>query len=222
MRVAAQLVSYLFHPMLLFFYLVCLGYWFNPYSFATSNPKQLGLYFIMSFMLLVIFPTIAALLMKRLKLTSSLEMYERQERIGPLIGALIFYIWYFINIKNDGVFPSHIVFLSLGGVIALSIGFFINNFTKISLHTIGAGAFVAAIVLLTFGYGFDYISLNGDGQMYRIYGQLLIAIALLIAGLIGTARLLLGAHSYSDLYGGYAAGVFAMIVAYRISTVFSL
>ena len=36
----------------------------------------------------------------------------------------------------------------------------------------------------------------------------------MLAGLVGTARLALGAHTPADLYRGYAAGVGAVVIAY--------
>jgi membrane-associated phospholipid phosphatase len=45
----------------------------------------------------------------------------------------------------------------------------------------------------------------------------LLAIAIVLAGLVGAARLALGAHTPADLYRGYAAGMAAVLLAGMIS-----
>ena len=102
--------------------------------------------------------------------------------------------------------PLEIKIFTLGATIALFIAFFINLFTKISMHTVGMGGFLAMIIII----------------IARSYGgaEFLFVFGVLACGLVGTARLLLGSHQVSDVYGGYFVGFLAQFVAlnYMFST----
>lgn len=44
-------------------------------------------------------------------------------------------------------------------------------------------------------------------------------VSVLMAGIVGTARASLKAHTHFELYTGYAAGIFAQVISYFISTI---
>lgn len=215
-RTMAKLISYIFHPLLLFYVLVVLTYWVNPFAFRVEQGTALGIMRIMTFIILVFFPLLATVLMKGLKLISSFEMEDKQERIGPMIATIVFYIWYFINIKNDPAYPSHMAMIALGGTISLCAAFFINNFSKISLHTVGAGSFVAGMIILLTRFKSSKLLVDINSNVYELSPYLIIGISLLLAGLIGTSRLILGVHKKDDLYGGYIVGILSMLIAMKI------
>lgn len=215
-RSLAKLVSYIFHPLLLFYFLVVLTYWVNPFAFRVEQGTALGIMRIMTFFILVLFPLLATALMKGLKMISSFEMKDKQDRIGPMIATIVFYVWYFINIKNDPAYPSHMGMIALGGTISLCAAFFINNFSKISLHTVGAGSFATGMIILLTQFSASKLLIDFRTTTYEISPYLLIGLSILIAGVIGSARLILKAHKKDDLYGGYVVGIISMIVAMKI------
>lgn len=189
----------------------------NPFAFRINDSKELSLTWIMSFVILVVFPLVTTFLMRGLKLISSLEMVDPKERIGPMIGTIVFYVWYFVNIKDNPVYPVALSIVALGGTISLCLAFFINNFSKISLHTIGAGSFVAGLILLLFNFSAPRLIIPffqfGRVEVMPVF---LIAISVFIAGLIGSSRLILEAHEKSDLYGGYLVGIISQVIAFKI------
>ena len=148
-----------------------------------------------------------------LKMIKDINMPNREDRIGPLIITLGFYIWFFINIYNNSSFPDTLRFTALGITLTTGIAFFINNFSKPSLHAAGAGSFVMAFGLLLFTTKTPQITLFGDMSISTIFAFLL---CICIAGLIGTSRLYLKAHTPQELFGGYSVGIIAQIIAYRI------
>lgn len=210
-------VSYIFHPLFLYFYLVLLLYVANPFAFNLPAKRELGVFVIMTFTILVAFPLISVLLMRNLSLIRSFKMDDKTERIGPLIATMIFYIWYYVNIRNNMSFPVILSSVALGSCIAIGLGFFINNFSKISLHTIGAGSFLAATILAVFHNSLDDMVITlpilGGFQVSVIFVLLL---SVLIAGLIGTARLILRVHTINEIYGGYFIGIFAQVLSFRL------
>lgn len=212
----ARLISYIFHPLFLFYYLIILAYWMNPYAFRIDKPKDFGLIWIMSFLILVFFPLLTIVLMKALKMISSFAMPDKQDRIGPMIASIVFYVWFFINVKNDGPFPAHIVMLALGATICLCVSFFVNNFSKVSLHTAGAGAFMSGIGLMCFQFASPYKILSIGQSGWAVSPMTVLFLSILLSGAIGTSRLLLKAHKTDDLYGGYIIGISSMLIAYKI------
>lgn len=144
-------------------------------------------------------------------------METNKDRVGPMIASGIFYIWLYVNVRQNPNIPDIFTTFLLGSTIALFIGFFINNFTKISLHSIAVAGLVTSLVLLKFG--FDYysflINIPGFGS-YIISTDMLIILAILLAGLMGTVRLFLKAHSPDQIYGGYMVGIFAQLIAFQV------
>ena len=216
MRHLAKVISFLFHPVFLYFYLVVLAYYIDAYSYKIEGAKAIGLLFIMTFFTLVLFPIITVALLKGLHFIPSFTMPKREHRIGALIGTSVFYIWYYINIKNNVAFPLTLEFISLGSAIAVGTAFFINNFSKISLHAIGAGSFIMALVLLIFYTKSSYLTLSFSSATYEISTVLILILAILVFGSVGTSRLLLKVHRTDDIFGGYIVGILAQLIAFNI------
>lgn len=144
-------------------------------------------------------------------------MTAQQERIIPLIITAMFYSWLFINIKSNTYVPLIFSSFVLGATIAIFISFFINNFSKISLHTVGMGGLVAMIFILYISYGYNDFILNlGFLGMYRIHLSLFLILGVLLAGAVGAARLYITDHNTSDIYGGYLVGLTSQLIAYII------
>lgn len=164
------------------------------------------------------FPMIAILLMKGLGLIESLEMKDKKERIGPLIVTGLFFMWLYVNIRKNDVVPEALSFFVLGCTISVFIALMINSFTKISLHTIGAGGFAAGMIFIVYNwsYGNLHIPLSWIGTSVEISDRLIIMMVLVLAGLTGVSRLYLKAHRQDEVYLGYVVGIFAQIIAFRI------
>jgi len=189
----------------------------NPYIFSIEDPKDKVVIIALITMLTVGFPLLAIFLIRFLGLNKDLNMDSRQERIVPLIITAMFYLWLFINIKNHTYVPLLFTSFVLGATISIFISFFINNFSKISLHTVGMGGLVCILILLQVNFNYSDFILNlGPLGMYNVHLGLLIIIGVLIAGSVGAARLYLTDHSMTDIYGGYFVGVFSQIISYII------
>lgn len=216
-RIGAHIISYLFHPLFVITYILLILFQINPYLFSVQDLHSKGLLVISVVMLSVFFPILAIVMMKALGLIQSIEMKDRTERIGPLIVTGLFYLWLFVNIKNNNLIPEAFSFFVLGATIGLFIAFFINNFSKISLHTVGAGGLLAGVFLIRYFFSYEsfLISLGSMG-IYKVHVDLLLMLVIIIVGLIGSSRLVLKAHDSSDIYGGYLVGILSQIIAFRI------
>jgi hypothetical protein len=189
----------------------------NPYLFSITDPKAKGLIIISVTSLTIVFPLICVLMMKLLGLIESVQMKGDKERVGPLIATGIFYLWLFINIKDNDMIPEAFSFFVLGSTIALFIGFFLSNFDRISLHTIGIGGLLMGAIIIRFNYAYEIIPLDlGTLGAYAIQVDLIVILTIIIAGIVGTSRLLLGAHNREQIFGGYVVGIFSQLIAYNI------
>ncbi len=209
----ARILSFIGHPLLVLTYMLLLMLTTNPFEFGAQHigDKRTVILFFYVVSTTFLIPGLGVSLLKPLGLVRSLEMREKQERIGPYIIAGIFYIWMYVNFANGAVPLLYAKFV-LGATIGLFFAFFANIFTKISAHATGMGGFVAMALLLaiewsgsTFSLGPILLSLNA-----------LLAIVIILAGLVGVARLSLGGHTQAELWQGYAAGFVAVMLANAI------
>ena len=215
-RAFAHFISICFHPLVLFIGLLWTGYLIDPYAFSLSGDHEVAVTAIMTIAILFVIPVVTVLMMKGLGFIKSLRMEDPKERIGPMIASIICYVWFYVNMKSNANIPSSFLVLALGGCIALAMAFFINNFSKISLHTTGAGAFIAGVIILITVRTNELIDISFNDSIWQLHPMGIVIIALIIAGLVGTSRLILEAHRPVDIYGGYLVGIISLLIAYRI------
>ena len=210
-RVPARIISALFHPLLILTYMLILLMLINPYAFGVH---QLGegrsdLLIIYVFLTTFLIPGMAITMMRTLALIPSLAMEDRRNRIGPFIATGVLYLWLYISFSSNPELP--IIFKSaiLGSTIALFVAFFLNLFSRISLHAVGMGALVGLITVAMLLFSYRHFQI-GD-QMFSMYGLLFVAI--ILAGLVGSARLILDKPEPINLYGGYLVGFATQVIA---------
>lgn len=192
-KIISKIVSYIFHPLLMATWFVLLLLYTNPFSFAgMPNGIVIGVVFVNTFM----FPAIALLLMRKLDFIDSLELPDKKQRIIPLVATIVFYVWAFLAIKKLN-FPFMVGIFMLGSVVSLFLAFFINIFSKISLHIVGISGALTAIMLLVF------IS-PADVSYYFL-------LLIVLTGAVATARLYLNAHTIKEVYAGFIVGMIGQI-----------
>ena len=139
------------------------------------------------------------LLSKALGFVQSVYLKTQKDRILPYIVCEIFYFWAWYVFRNIH-FPKEVVMFALGVFLACSLGLILNSFMKISMHMISLG------LVCTF---FLLAGMFSSGS-YGIY----ISIALFIAGITATARLIDSNHTQREIYFGLFAGALAQVIAY--------
>ena len=198
LRIAARLISYLFHPLFIPVYVILfLLYEVRLFTDKTEWQKSLVLIqFVVSYTLL---PLITILLMKALGFVKSVYLKTQKDRILPYVVCQVFYFWAWYVSKNVG-YPKIVVMFTLAVFLASALGLILNSYLKISMHTISLGV-VCALLLI------------GGMLTSHNYGPY-IAIAFFITGLTCTARLIDSNHSTKEVYIGFFAGALAMVIAY--------
>jgi len=209
---SARLIAYLTHPLLMLTYMLWMLLWINPYLFGILewNDPNAHILLLRVFISSCFIPGIAVLMLRFTGLLSSIEMPEKQDRIAPFIITGLFYIWLFRNFLDNTQIPVLFSSFTLGATIALFLAFFVNIFSKISLHALGMGGLLGALGILTTRYPDYFFHRAGvPGKEY------LLAAGLIVAGLTGSSRLFLGAHKPADVWGGYLIGLVAQLLAAR-------
>ena len=189
----------------------------NPYLFPYRNGRQFGAMVIIVFVTAVFIPIVSILMMRGTGLIDSLQMKEKTQRIGPLIVTAIAYLWLFLNIRTHDEIPKVFSAFILGAIISLFIAFFINNFSKISLHAVGLGGMLIAIVnvmmLSERAYAvFDF----GNVISISMHNLFLLALLIIIIGAVLSSRLYLKAHQLKDVLGGFLVGMLGQLIAINL------
>lgn len=185
----ARILSYILHPLLIPFYSLILL--FNlPVLISFGFEAQIWL-LAMVFTFTILLPVAVILLMYYLKLVESPELKKSSERTLPLIFTSASYLGLNYVLRGSGV-PDYLLYILYGALFTLLTGLLINLAYKVSLHTLGWGAFAASLVGLSIRMSLDI--------------PLVIALVILIAGFVGYSRLKLNAHNPTQVYLGYVAG----------------
>jgi hypothetical protein len=197
-RAAAKVISYIFHPL---FVPVYFG-WFIVYIlrlFPSLDPFRKTMLIIQFFVSYTLLPLATVVIAKALGFIQTIYLKTQKDRIIPYIATMIFYFWMWYVSKNLG-FPRESVVFSLGAFLAICLGVFFNSYFKVSMHTLSMGVLIAWFVL---------VSINSSIN----FGPFL-SIALFIAGLVSTARLVNEDHNPFEVYAGLLLGALAQIIAW--------
>lgn len=201
--IPAKIISYIFHPLFIptyvFFWLLVRF----PYEFANITPMDLFARKINVFFITAFFPAFSVFLLWRLKFIDSIMLRTQKERIVPYIITMFFYWWMWYLSRNFTDQPIALKFFYFSIFLASLAGLVFNSFFKISMHAIGVGGLLA-FTCITCIY---YHTLMGVD----------ISIITLIAGLVCTARLMLGEHNNFEVYAGFIVGALCQLLAYWIA-----
>jgi len=217
LRRAAQVISVLCHPLLVVTYMLVILLLVNPYLFGVNHISDSVVLLLLVFFTTFFIPGIAVVMMKFLGLIESLEMKDLQDRTIPYIATGVFYLWMFINVKENPDLPLIFKSCVLGATLALFLAFFINLFSKISIHAVGMGGLTGMTVITMALYSYGYFMLHTPMWGYlQVSMSLLLMLVLLLSGIVGTCRLILNAHEIQDLYGGFLVGMVTQFFALQI------
>ncbi len=200
LTIPAKLISYLFHPLFIPTYVFIFLIFQFPYEFAGITEYQLKLRLFSIFWLTAFFPAFAVFLLWRLKFSDSIFLRTQKERIVPYIITMFFYWWMYYLSRNFTDQPAVLKFFYMGIFMATVFGLVLNNYFKISLHAMGVGGAMAAIILFA--------------MHYQMPLGVSISAATLIAGIVCTSRFLVSDHTNKEIYTGLFVGIGCQMAAY--------
>ncbi len=199
-RLLAKLVSYVLHPLFVPTYIFMLLMYEVPYEFSGITVWQLKMRLFGLFWLTAFFPAFAVFLLWRLKFSESIYLRTQKERIIPFVITMFFYWWMYYLSRNFTDQPAVLKFFFMGIFVASSIGLVCNNFYKISLHGMGMGGALAAVILFAF--------------YYPVSMGVPIAAVTLLTGIVCTSRFIVSDHTVKEVYMGVLVGAVCQLGAY--------
>lgn len=219
MKIAARILSYIFHPLLVLTYGLVILIMIDPFAFGVNRIQAPGskLLLLRIFLSTFFIPTMAILMLYFLGMVKSLRLEDKMDRTGPYIITGIFYLWLLRNFWNSSLIPSVYTTFMLGITIALFLAFLINIFSKVSIHAAGISALIAMVMITMLTQYHNILAIPITQGRYLSTSLLYLLLALLlIAGLLGTSRMYLQKHEPSELYGGYFIGFVSPFIALQV------
>jgi hypothetical protein len=191
MHHAARILNAALHPLFMPVYTVAAILVLDPHLAYFLNPDLRLLTLGIVALLTVLFPLFSTLLLIRAGVVGDLTMPRRQERAIPYAMTLFYYAlaW---HVMRKTPFGDRLEPLFLGAFVALAFTALVTLRWKISAHMVGIGGLIGAVWATMRAFG--------------TYDLGLLAVALVSAGALGTARLLTSDHTQGQVFAGAALG----------------
>ncbi len=205
MNLLSRIVSYVFHPMLMGTYLFALMIFILPAALYPINTKSQFMFLVLIFVITFALPVFMLSILKTFGSIKSFTLQTREERVFPFIMILVLYasftymLTYRISI-NDNVFKFLLIIDALVLVATL-----FTLFYKVSVHAIGSMGLAGIL-----------IPLNKESDNTFLFWATIGA--LVLAGIVMSARLQLNAHTPRQVLlgavAGFLIGFFGIIVLF--------
>ncbi len=190
----ATITSYLFHPV--FMPLIGLLIILNSGIYSVELPGEFKSYlYLMTGLCTLVLPLSFLPVLIYFQYVKEITIGERRERLIPLFFTTIcFYAGYYFVSRFSPVKVINLFLLSSTLVVMLLL--IISLVWKISIHSAGIGGIMGLIFILSVSYSVDM--------------TFFMSAAILISGIIITARLVLNTHTLLELLAGYLLGAAAV------------
>ena len=195
----AKFISYVFHPLFVPLYITYFIIQIRSYQFAGINDWENLRVLLQVFVNCTFLPLVSVLLLRALNFIESVHLKTQKDRIIPYVICMIFYFWNWYAFKNTHQVKD-LVSISMAIFNACVFGFLVNISMKVSMHAISAGVMCTFMALLAIT----------DSSSF----SLPLSIAVLIAGIVCTSRLIVSDHSPKEVYYGFLVGVFSQVAAH--------
>ena len=189
----ATLLSTVFHPLLMPTYGIAIAL-YTSYM-RIFGDRLLGIVIVGVLLTTCILPSLGIYILYKLGHISDFRLHERTERTIPYLINFACYVACYLYLYRFGI-PSWIIAFIAGAIVALIISLFINRYWKISAHMVAAGSMVTLVFLMSF-----------YSLMLTPYILPLQIASVLLAGAIGSSRILLKRHTLGQVGAGFALGI---------------
>ncbi len=197
MKTAAKLISSIFHPLVMPILGLLIIFNTDSYINYAIDIENKIVTLLLIFIYTLVVPSLIALLLLFSKHIDSLEMRTQKERIIPYLFTITCYIITLYQLKKAPISPIIYNFM-IGATLSVMLAFIINIRWKISAHMIGIGGLTGALFCISL--------------LLEVYVTPYLVAALLVAGLIGSSRLILNAHTPKQVYAGFVVGAFCQFI----------
>jgi hypothetical protein len=180
MNFLAKLVSAILHPLLMPLASLFLLLHFDPYL---SHRFEIFFYLTLIISINSLAPAVSLWFMHKRKVISDLDITDRKERAMPFFIVLSYFtLAYILSLEITGIFiPVLYRSLLLGLVLSIFVGWLITFKFKLSMHMLGSGGVLAAILAVA--------------NIYNTIDIAWISAIIIGGGLMGWSRLYFKSHT---------------------------
>lgn len=193
----SNFLSWIFVPLMMPVYGAIIAFTLSILSFNMLSVRVLFIGLVAGINLML--PISVIIILKRVGVLSDYGVNRRSERSLPYLIGIVCLIATAVLLYFKHA-PLWFVAFYVGGALAGIIELLVNLRWKISAHAAGVAGVVALL---------SYLVLY-DFTLPSAFGWLVASVA--IAGLVGSARILLGKHSVWQVLAGYAVGFAAVYI----------
>lgn len=203
MRLLSNIISGMFHPLLMVTYGLILAFTF---TYLVIYPPTIKLLLVGgTFLSTAVIPGAFLFLMVKTGAAGDMDLSNRRERFVPyliFISSVMVCAFYMIKM----MIPFWFIALLLGVCVALILASVINFFWKISAHMIGIGGLLGGIM--------------GVAHTHVMNPYVFFILMFIISGLVGTSRIFLKKHTPMQVYAGFLLGFGCTFVASILSLLY--
>ena len=189
LRRSARVISALFTPFTIPFVAFLLLFFVSYLRIMPLGYKLIVLGVI--YLCTIMMPTLGIYLFQRINKLSPQEMAQRKRRFVPFLLTIFSYLLCFFVMER-----LHFLWYMRGIIVAALLMMIIcvvaNLRWKLSEHMAGAGAVLGGLVAFSALFGYNPVWW--------------LCLVILVAGVVGTARIILGHHTVGEVLGGFAVG----------------
>lgn len=187
----AWLISIIFHPLLLFFFMACVFCLTGLVPVKCENP---GLILTTLFAAGVLLPLLGIALLRKGGYLKSLSLENRSDRHLPHLFTFLIYLFLSLFLHRFHPVPAMMQAVLQGTAVCIGLVGLITLWWKISSHMAGSGGIS----------GFLLANSIADGQGESL---ILLGISMVLALVIGASRFYLNAHNGLQLLAGFFLGM---------------
>ena len=199
----AKVISAIFTPFSIPFLAFLVLFIFSYLRIMPLQYKLIVLGVVYCFTILM--PTLTIFIFRKINGFSPEDLVERKKRYVPFILTITSYIFCLFMMHRLNI-PWYMTGIILSALVMMIICIIVNLKWKLSEHMAGAGAVIGGLVAFSALFGYNPIWW--------------LCLFILVAGVLGTARIILQHHTLGEVMGGFAVGrVCSLLVLHPLSNI---
>ena len=199
----ARVISAIFTPFSIPFLAFLILFLFSYLRIMPIQYKLIVLGVVYCFTILM--PTLTIVLFRKINGFSPEDLGERKRRFMPFLLTITSYVFCLVMMHRLNI-PWYMTGIILAALIMMVICIVVNLKWKLSEHMAGVGAIVGGLV--------SFSALFGYNPVWWL------CLFILIAGVLGTARIILQHHTLGEVLVGFAVGLIcSLLVLHPLSNI---
>lgn len=198
----SRFLSAMLTPLLMPTYGVLIALWCS-YLSAYDMGLRVTVLLVVSGITLVL-PIFCIATLHHFKWISDKRLIDRKERLVPYLFAFLCYVAVAYYLWSRVHMPMWVVMFCAGGALSVLISAVVTLWWKISAHMAGMAGVVALI------YNMHVLTTEAFNLIW------VLTVAVVLCGLLGSARMILGRHSLNQVVAGAVNGAMSVTLMMQI------